>query len=43
MIRCKRHVYQSVETVSGDKAILRFKDFQNSLGQSNKVTLDCES
>jgi hypothetical protein len=32
-----------VETVSGDRAILRFKNFQNTLLQSNKISLDCEA
>ena len=43
MKHCKRHGCQSVQTVSGDRAILRFKNFQNSLQQSDKVALDCEA
>jgi hypothetical protein len=42
MKHCKRHGYQAVETVSGDRVILRFKNFQNTLLQSNKIALDCE-
>jgi hypothetical protein len=42
MKHCKRHGYQAVETVSGDRTILRFKNFQNTLLLSNKIALDCK-
>ena len=38
-----RYGYQSMETVSGENATLRFKSFQNTLLQSNKVSLGIEA
>ena len=38
---CKRHGFQSLDTVSGDKNILRFKNFRNLFLQSVKVEVDC--
>jgi hypothetical protein len=43
MKHCKRHGYQSVETVGGHQAISQFKNFQNTLMQSNEITFDCEA
>ena len=40
---CKCHGYQSVETVWGDNSIFRFKNFKNSLLQSDKVALGIEA
>ena len=39
----KHHVCQSVETVSGENAIVRFKNSQMSLLQSDKVGLDIKA
>ena len=42
MRHSKCHGYQCLETAVGDNAISRFKNFQNSLLQRDKVALDCE-
>jgi hypothetical protein len=43
MKHCRRHGYQSLETFSGDRAILSFKIFQNTLLRSNIISLDCKA
>ena len=40
---CKRQGHQSLEAVSSDNAILRFKCFQNSTLRSGKLELDIEA